>query len=197
MNLKRSLSPRLVLLALLCFMLPGTLRADNFTFSFTNTTGNTAGTVTGEILGLTNNTTSTGIATVILTSYPAVFSVFPQLSSPPITVFYQPGVWIASDDTFTETNGVITFASFDAQTPDLSFARFALGTCNCSPPAVSFLELSSATGPNPLLIGTVTYSPAPAVPEPPTLSLMLIGVGSLGLVMEMRKRLAKGLPIAT
>jgi PEP-CTERM motif len=42
--------------------------------------------------------------------------------------------------------------------------------------------------------GTVVVS---AVPEPTTISLTLIGVGSLGLVMALRKRLAKGLPIAT
>jgi PEP-CTERM motif len=42
--------------------------------------------------------------------------------------------------------------------------------------------------------GALTVS---AVPEPNAISLMLIGVGSLGLVMALRKRTAQGLPQAT
>jgi hypothetical protein len=38
---------------------------------------------------------------------------------------------------------------------------------------------------------------AATTPEPGTFSLMLLGIGSLGLMVVMRKRIAQGLPPAT
>jgi hypothetical protein len=85
-------------------------RADDFSFSFTNTiSGNVSGTVTGIIRGLTNNTT--GPATqVIITSFPAGLSSV--LGPAPINAM----LWDQQiQNSFTETNGVVTAGGFWAQ----------------------------------------------------------------------------------
>ncbi len=87
--------------------------ADNFYFSFTNTTGVVSGTVTGEIVGLTNN--ATGPATqVIITSYPPGLSPF---ETAPFDVL---GWDFLLGNQFTEVNGSITtgaIAAYDGAGP--------------------------------------------------------------------------------
>lgn len=101
----------LVFVSLLATMLCAPLaRADDFTFSFTNTTqGNVSGTVTGKILGLTNNSTGPA-AQVIITSFPAGLNSV--LGSAPITATSWDQQY---QNSFTETNGVVTGGGFWAE----------------------------------------------------------------------------------
>jgi hypothetical protein len=157
-------------------------RADNFTFSFINWEGNVNGTVTGEIIGLTNNTT--GHAQVIITSYPAgLESVFP--SGPIDTSSWDNQV----QNSFTETNGVITAADFWALKTIDSFPEGAQFYLNggFDDSDYNFLNLDGADH-NYVFdeggFGTITFAPlAPAVaPTPEPSSLFLLATGATGLL---------------
>jgi hypothetical protein len=162
-------------LGLLCLMLPGSLRADNFTFSFTNTDGNVSGTVTGEIIGLTNGT---GAASeVIITSYPSFFAADPDLASP---------LTVVAANSFTEVGGSITAYNYNVSSADgdTLFALISTGIPKTAGDTGGLV--TDYTGPmEDVFASTVTFT---ATPEPSTVSLMLIGVGMLGLVT--RKRIA-------
>jgi PEP-CTERM motif-containing protein len=168
---------------------------DDFTFSFTNTLGNTAGTVTGEILGLTDNATSAATQ-VIIDGYPAAFDVF--IGDPPIDAT----AWTVDLNQFTESSGAITSATFKSTGPgpsglDLNF----FSPCAPNPQCVFnelFAESSDPSAGSALLGGLahddpITFAPLTSpVPEPGTGGLMLIGIGSLGLMAVVRKHRAMG-----
>ena len=187
MGLKSKFVSSIGLLGLLCLMLPGSLRADDFTFSFTNTFGITPGTVTGEILGLTDNTTSAP-AKVFIDSYPAIFAVNPDLSTPPVDVL---STWttFSLPNVFTETAGVITSSDFFAEDPIST--NFLLLDSSGSPG----YELNVVLPRNRSAVATnsIVYTPIPA-PEPSSIALMLAGIGFL---LVMRKRIGQGLPQAS
>jgi hypothetical protein len=111
MNLRVKFVFSIGLLSLLCLMLPGVSRADDFTFSFTNTDGNVSGVVTGEILGLTDNTTGPA-AQVLIESYPAAIASI--IGPGPINAMQLADQLVNS---FTEAGGVVTAASFAAYNP--------------------------------------------------------------------------------
>jgi hypothetical protein len=170
------------LVVLLFLMLPGTLRADDFTFSFTNgcglVCGTVAGTVAGEVLGLTNNTT--GPATdVIITSFPA--GLTSNIGPAPISTAAAPFTILANS--FTEVGGAVTDASYHSSDL-LNGDQLGINYTN-----ESFLSLDTLSGPvliNSLGFGAVVFTPIPT-PEPSSISLMLLGIG---LAFVMRKRLA-------
>jgi hypothetical protein len=181
------------LLSLLWLLLPGSLWADDFTFSFTNAVGPVSGTVTGEILGLTNNATSAA-SEVIIASLPAPLAAADLvLSNPPINAT----TWAVQGlNVFTETSGIITSADFFAAPahPTDNNLEICFNACN----STTFATLGF---PGEAVIAnarTMSFSPlASPVPEPSTPNLTLIGFGSLGLMMVMRKRIAKAHPQAT
>jgi hypothetical protein len=85
-------------------------KADDFSFSFTNTVWyGVPGTVTGEILGLTNN--ATGPATeVLITSFPAGLDTI--VGSGPINAM----LWnYQEENSFTVSGGEVTAGGFWAQ----------------------------------------------------------------------------------
>jgi hypothetical protein len=176
------------LLGLLCFLLPGSLRADDFTFSLTNTTGNQPGTVTGEILGLTNNAT-TAAAEVILDTYPAIYGTLnPALATPPVV----PSMWsTVLQNSFTETAGVITAFNFQSGINGHPFVSFLLWNLRLD---ITGLGVVDTAGVGTATLGPPSFSIVTApVPEPSTLSLMLLGIG---LVLVMRKRIGQGVSLA-
>ena len=181
MNLRVKFISSIGLLGLVCLMLPGSLRADDFTFSFANTEGNTAGTVTGEILGLSNNTTGAA-SEVIITSFPA--GLISTIGPAPILVTAWNDQVV---DSFTETAGLITNASFVANIQNGGVDRqgFSLN----DPSGISGLTLDggNVTGVvNQFGFSGITFTPVPA-PEPS--SLLLLGAGFLGLLgMGSRKK---------
>jgi hypothetical protein len=85
-------------------------KADDFSFSFTNTAGSgVPGTVTGEILGLTNNATGPA-AEVLITSFPAGLDSI--VGSGPINAM----LWnFQEENSFTESGGEVTAGGFWAQ----------------------------------------------------------------------------------
>lgn len=87
-------------------------KADNFLFSFTNNAGNTPGTVTGEIMGLVNNSTGPATEVEILT-IPTDPVTFDPNTIP--TTWHQVQV-----NSFTETDGMVTMAEFEANDPSNS-----------------------------------------------------------------------------
>jgi PEP-CTERM motif len=178
------------ILGLLYLLLPGSLRADDFTFSFTGSDG----TVTGEIIGLTNNGTPGPASDVIITSYPAAFDVDPDLQSPPIDTFQWNDI---VSNSFTESAGEITEASLTAYQlypngSEETLLALGIGVTTFDGGELRYLGTTEviddqAEGG----AGTITIT-ATSVPEPGTFSLMLIGFGSLGLMMVTRKCFARG-----
>jgi hypothetical protein len=119
-------------------------RADNFSFSFTNAfsgPGYVSGTVTGEIIGLTNNSTGPA-AQVIITSFPAGLNSV--LGSGPINAMLWAHVY---QNSFTETNGMVTGGGFWAQDTigsNTSGAQLYINGDNVSPGPFDFLNLDGA-----------------------------------------------------
>jgi hypothetical protein len=87
--------------------------------------------------------------------------------------------WFASDNFFFIFNN----------SPMASPGSVSADAITNLPPVSSGFGLSE--------FGTLTFTPGSgtvAAPEPNTVTLMLIGIGLLGLIMMMRKRTARGLP---
>jgi hypothetical protein len=192
MNLGAKFILSIGLLGLLCLTMPGAVRADDFTFTFTNTIGEISGTVTGEIYGLTDG--STGPATqVTLTSYPAVFdNTVLNPTDNPISLIGASG-WTVLDNTFIESGntivGTATPAAFEVENPSITTGNdFALTDELVSGEVIGLL---GNTGDGDYVAGVVTFTPvtAPVItPEPGTTALTLTGLGLLGLLVAMRKR---------
>jgi hypothetical protein len=165
------------LLGLLCLTTPGALRADDFTFSFTGSLG----TVMGEIYGLTNNTSCTA-CDVTITSVPAAFASDPNLF-PPADISAPP--WQIVTELFTESAGVLTLAQYEAGAPGPEgfLTTFSLG----NDPGIGILDDFYGTDETTV----VSFAPVTAS-EPSSLSLMLTGIGLLGLIAVMRKRISLG-----
>jgi len=152
-------------------------RADDFSFSFTNTTGNVVGTVTGEILGLTDNSTGPA-ADVIIESYPSALNadLFTSYTAP-IDLFAGGWPLTTASDTFTESAGEITAADFGVDDGDFDFVTLGTG-CNI---VSSFCGngFGNWEGSN-FIGGTITYAPlGSSTPEPSTLGLALAGIVTL------------------
>jgi len=139
MNLRARFVFTIGLLGLLCLTMPGALRADDFTFSFTGSLGDENGstlssqTVTGEIYGLTNNMTS--MATdVTITSFPAAYAYAadhaadPDLLTPVTDTFAPP--WVVHANSFTEIGGAIAVADYVSYTTTLGGTEIILGQFN-------------------------------------------------------------------
>jgi hypothetical protein len=190
MNLRAKSALSIGVLSLLCFMLPSSLRADDFTFSFTgeNNVTFTDETISGEILGLTNNTT--GPATeVIITSITGGFGggdsnlLANQMTSP---------YWHPEYNDFTEVDGVVTSEYYLSYIDDGYIeVGFGLGINPNNDSPGTAAAISAPTLDEEAVVGSATFAPMGTVstPEPGSGGLMLIGIGSLGLMMVTRGRI--------
>jgi hypothetical protein len=173
-----------------------------FDFSFTNdpALGTIAGTVTGEIVGLSDNATSAATA-LYIDSIPNVLSLpgatpFNVLS-PPIPGF-TPNQII--QNTFTVSNGQITFASFQEKVfaPQgwlNNFLNINLGANSL--PSSYYYNIFTYDRPdiNGVDVNRSVYSssisftsPVSATPLPPTWTMMLIGLAGLAFVAHRTSR---------
>jgi hypothetical protein len=176
-------------LALSGIVLSGTsAKADDFSFTITNTDGNLSGTVSGEILGLTDNTTGPA-AQVLIESYPAAIASIVGPGPIDATQFLNQLV-----NSFTEVNGVVTAGSFVAYNPQPGiFDEFVINyggqstmqACGypCYQSGYYYVSTEggfSAANTQPL------DPPASQVPEPSTLVLTLTGI--VGLIGFLRNK---------
>ena len=182
--------------ALVALLLVPVAKADSIVdFSVTLTSGTNAGTVTGTI-DLPFGSGSGAAASVVLTSLPSGFGTL--VGGDTVTSWLNQVV-----NSFTVAGGTITAYEFGADTgpvADGTSDYFALNNTSGSTTDGGwffaadydaldaqggnvFGQISSATA--------VTFTSASAVPETSTSSLMLMGLGSLGLMVIMRKRRAR------
>jgi hypothetical protein len=167
------------LVGLFFLMLPKAARADDFDFSITNTDGTTPGTITGEIFGLTNDGTAGSATEVLITGYPAGDASIIGSSSLNATSWDD-----QLDNSFTETGGSITSAIFWAidgtnpDTPDLFIGIEGANGFSIPGTAAGTYNYGGTDG--------ITFTAV--TPEPGTISLMMTGVGLLGVMVVLRKR---------
>ncbi len=95
---------------------------------------------------------------------------------------------------YTVLGGVNVFVPFSSPLA----VGMSCGSGSCTGPTWTIFTTASPVQNNPTL-GPELYAEFTVVttPEPGTPSLMLVGVGLLGLMMVMRKRISRGLPLAT
>lgn len=172
------------LAGLFFLMLPNAARADDFDFSIPNTDGTISGTITGEIFGLTDDGTATLATEVLITGYPAGDASIIGSSSLNTTSWDEQ---IGND--FTETGGSITSAYFwaiDGTNPDTPELVIEVGEAD------GFGIPGTTTGTfNENGADGITFTAVS--PEPGTISLMMTGVGLLGMMVVLRKRKVQAL----
>ncbi|MFZ0334994.1 MAG: PEP-CTERM sorting domain-containing protein [Candidatus Acidiferrales bacterium] len=182
------------LLGLLCLLLPGSLRADDVTISFTNTIGGVSGTVTVEAEGLTAGTASAATS-VILLSYPSALDPEIAYAGTNLTA------WAYQDvNQFTlNSSGQLVSEEFDVAAFNEvgSVDIFILDSITppippepLTPSPIDFLgygpyEGYVGSGPYPNAVATVP-STSTTTPEPS--SLFLLGTGLLSLGPFIRRR---------
>jgi hypothetical protein len=202
--LKSLASPIALAIAGIALVAPA--RADDFTFSFTNTNpGYTSGTVTGILYGLTDNGSPGPATDVLITSYPAATCNGSSCGLPNDTSAFG---WSISTNDFTETSGSIQSGFFQAQWQSPPFS---------TNPADAPLVLNTASdqgafgiylvgGINPEVVeiqGPITFSPytppvtppvnppVSSTPEPGTVGLVLSGM--ILLASMLRRQAAAAL----
>jgi hypothetical protein len=174
-------------------------KADSvYDFSVGLTNGTTTGTVTGtiDLSFLTPGGSGSGAAaSLVLTSFPAGFGVLAGGNT--VTAWADQ---LANQ--FTVTAGVITSYYFAADTSPLGSADFfqTNNTANTTTDGTwSVLAAEDALDNTSANFGfifsstAVTFTPVAATPEPGALTQTTIGVGLLGLIMVMRKRISRDL----
>jgi hypothetical protein len=172
-------------------LLGASAKADNFYFSFTNTSGNVNGTVTGEILGLTNNGIPGPASQVIILTYPSGLSPY---ESAPLDATAWPA---QSANDFTETAGAIVSANFIASDAAGTCAILSGGQCffRLAKPPVFNVEALLYGGPvntqrtvESAVPSEITFTAT--VPEPS--SAILMSTALLTVAFVGRKRIAHG-----
>jgi hypothetical protein len=176
-------------LALSGIVLSGTsAKADDFSFTITNTDGNLPGTVSGEILGLTDNITGPA-AQILIESYPTAIASVVGPGPIDATLFLNQLV-----NSFTEVNGVVTAGSFGAYNPQPGiFDELAINDGGqstmqaCGYPCFqSGFYWVSTMGGFPSANIQPLDPPASQVPEPSTLVLTFTGI--VGLIGFLRSK---------
>jgi hypothetical protein len=159
-------------------------KADDFSFSFTNTLGDVSGTVTGEILGLTNNATGPA-AQVLITSFPS--GLDSDMGPAPIDAT----LWVKQYvNTFTETNGEVTAAEFAADPGNnidiLEIDYYGYNSLEIygSPVGALFVETDGG-------LAAANIQPLDPVPTPEPSTLGLAFTGLVGLIGLHRKMLTR------
>jgi hypothetical protein len=175
-----------------------------FDFTFTNQLGfgTDSGTVTGEIVGLSNNATSAATA-VYIDSFPTASFSFGgsgpfvlQLPGPtPFNMLSPPSPYVAAitANTFTVSNGQIIGANFLEQlnAPGFGFSSFPGNELELTTTANALDNIynqfdyyqTNLNGVTPnTSIGSLSVSFSPAVPEPSTWTLLLLGFVGIGSI---------------
>lgn len=155
-------------IALICFS-SAHARADNFTFSFTNSTGTIAGTVTGEVFGIEDNSISSATE-VLITSFPAALGVITDLDATD---------WVDQYfNTFDEQSGALSAPMVEYLADDEG-----------SPPYEPLLSLGptiqgSLVTDQGEVAGVLTFTP---VPEPAAWMLLLTVILAAAIVKRSRR----------
>jgi PEP-CTERM motif len=180
-----------------------------FDFSFTNdpTLGTAPGTVTGEIVGLLDNATSAATA-VYIDSFPTAPFFFGtsgpfvlQLPGPtPFNMLSPPAPYDASiiSNSFTVFNGQIINANFleELRVPGYSYASFPGNRLELTTTANALNNIynqfdyfrTDINGVTPnTSIGSLSVSFSPAIPEPSTWAMLLLGFAGISFMAYRRK----------
>jgi hypothetical protein len=184
--LNRTAYLALMAAVLVLLMAVSPARADDFSFSITNTVGNVSGTVTGEILGLTDGTTGPA-AEVLILSYPT--ALFPDVVAAGNDTMNTATWGPPFINSFTETGGVITAGIFIVG-KDVVGLDFGIGINNGvgTGGESGLQDYNSAFGINNIIetaggLGALNLTPLGSplsAPEPS--SLILLGSGLLCVV---------------